>query len=106
MSRPASSGNSDLMSGYRRLAMRVIERAFRDLDCPSPDLRRSARAFLNGHPLLFLWCDLAEIRAARVIARATEALPLCPPHDTPAGGPAQASAGDMPKLATARASVS
>ena len=94
------------MTGYRRLAIRVIELAFRDLDCASPDLRQSARAFLAGHPLLFLWCDLAELRPARVIARATEARRV--PHRGHTSGLdlPQASAGVMSKLASARASVS
>lgn len=94
------------MTGYRRLAIRVIELAFRDLDCASPDLRQSARAFLAGHPLLFLWCDLAELRPARVIARATEGRPV--PRRRHAAGVqlSQASAGVIPKLASARASVS
>jgi hypothetical protein len=81
------------MVGYRRLAIRVIELAFRDLDCASPDLRHSARVFLTGHPLLFLWCDLANIRPARVIARAGGAAPQTP-------------AGALTKLAIARSSVS
>ena len=93
------------MVGYRRLAIRVIELAFRDLDCASPDLRRSARAFLTGHPLLFLWCDLAEIRAARVMARA-EARPRLDQHATFDLARGQAPAGVSAKLAIARASVS
>jgi len=95
------------MVGYRRLAVRVIELAFRDLECASPALRLSARAFLAGHPALFLWCDLAEIRAARVIARAGQ-------QDQPASGGAanvseplgQTAAGALTKLAIARSSVS
>ena len=81
------------MVGYRRLAIRVIELAFRDLECASPDLRSSARVFLTGHPLLFLWCDLADIRPARVIARAGRAT-------------GQTPAGALTKLASASSSVS
>jgi hypothetical protein len=91
--RNRTAGGPAPMVGYRRLAIRVIELAFRDLDCASPDLRRSAREFLTGHPLLFLWCDLADIRPARVIARAGTA-----PPQTPADA--------LTKLATARSSVS
>lgn len=70
----------DLLAGYRRLAIRVIELALRDLNCASPELRRSARTFLTADPLLGLWCDLAEIRPARVRARALQgpALPRRP----------------------------
>jgi hypothetical protein len=102
--RAAGSGTLPMV-GYRRLAIRVIELAFRDLDCASPDLRRSARAFLAGHPLLFLWCDLAEIRPARVMERAGEAAPR---QDPGASAPAviQTSAGALTKLAMARSSVS
>jgi len=102
----AAAGPSVPMVGYRRLAIRVIELAFRDLDCASPDLRRSARTFLMGHPLLFLWCDLAEIRPARVMARAGEATPrLDPRADSDAALP-QTPAGVLAKLAIARSSVS
>lgn len=102
--RTAATGTLPMV-GYRRLAIRVIALAFRDLDCASPDLRRSARAFLAGHPLLYLWCDLAEIRAARVMERAGETAPR---QDPGAAAPEllQTSAGALAKLAMARASVS
>jgi hypothetical protein len=96
------------LDGYQRLALRVIQQALRDLDCASPDLRQSAHAFLAGNPLLFLWCDLAAIGPARVMARAAQGPPW--PHrgsraPKPAGGCGQASAA-MAKLASARSSVS
>ncbi len=76
--------------GYQRLAIRVIQLALRDLHCASPELRQSARVFLGGDPLLFLWCDLADIGPARVMARAGHVQPSTP----------------MARLASARASVS
>lgn len=76
--------------GYQRLAIRVIQLALRDLNCASPALRESARVFLGGDPLLFLWCDIADIGPARVMARA---------------GRVQASAPTA-RLASARDSVS
>jgi hypothetical protein len=103
MNEPAA-GRAVPMAGYRRLAIRVIELAFRDLDCASPDLRRSAYDFLTGHPLLFLWCDLADIRPARVIARAGRR----GQHSIPGAGAAlpQTSADALAKLAIASSSVS
>lgn len=78
--------------GYQRLAIRVIQLALRDLNCASPELRQSARVFLGGDPLLFLWCDLADIGPARVMARA---------------GSVQASTpAPIARLASAKASVS
>jgi len=76
--------------GYQRLAIRVIQLALRDLNCGSPELRSSARAFLAGDPLLFLWCDLADIGPAQVMARAGHIQPSTP----------------TARLASARASVS
>lgn len=100
----AASAGALPMVGYRRLATRVIELAFRDLDCASPGLRRSARAFLAGHPLLFLWCDLADIRPMRVMERAGVAQR---PDPVAAGSVVlQTSAGTLTKLAIARSSVS
>jgi hypothetical protein len=99
----------DLLAGYRRLAIRVIELALRDLDCASPELRQSARTFLTHDPLLVLWCDLAEIRPARVRARAATG----PILSRRAGARAHAgdvtglqAPGDAAKLASARSSVS
>ena len=48
---------------YRRLAVRVIEQALRDLAgrAESSHDRDSARAFLSGSPMLSMWCEVAEI---------------------------------------------
>jgi hypothetical protein len=102
-SSPDAPGHADLLLGYRRLAVRVIERALRDLDSPDQHLRQSAHAFLTGNPLLSLWCDLAGIGAARVIARAAErqAWPARAGDPVPQAGVPQAA-----KLATAKSSVS
>lgn len=89
--------------GYQRLAIKVIQLAFRDLECGSPDLRQTARIFLKGHPLLYLWCDLAGVGAARVMAKATRAQA---PWPLQGAGAEPGQAADGPKLATARASVS
>ena len=57
---------------YRRLAVHVIERAFKDITastCPSGD-RQSAREFLAGSRMLFHWCRVASLDPHRVMARA------------------------------------
>jgi hypothetical protein len=48
---------------YRHLAVRVIDQALRDLAGPTGSRhdRESAREFLNGSPMLSLWCEVAEI---------------------------------------------
>jgi hypothetical protein len=53
---------------YRRLAVRVIEQALRDLAgrAESSHDRDSARAFLAGSPMLSLWCEVAEIDPRRI----------------------------------------
>ena len=63
---------------YRRLAVHVIERAFRDITaptCPSGD-RQSARNFLAGSRMLFHWCRVAALDPQRVMARAATLRPL------------------------------
>jgi hypothetical protein len=93
--------------GYQRLAIRVIQQALRDLDCASPNLRETAHVFLAGNPLLFLWCDVADIGPARVMARAAQMPPL--PHcrsGTLRTGPEGQAPSGIAKLARARASVS
>lgn len=62
--------------GYRRLATRVIHQALRDLTGASNADRETARRFLAGSPMLRFWCDLAQIRAAHVIARAATDWPV------------------------------
>jgi hypothetical protein len=57
---------------YRRLAMRVIERALKDLarpECGGED-RETAREFLAGSPMLLHWCRVATLDPRRVIASA------------------------------------
>jgi len=53
----------DAFLPYRRLAMRVIDQALRDLASPAQSAsdRESARAFLAGSPMLDHWCEVAEI---------------------------------------------
>ena len=58
------------LKAYRRLAIRVLELAFRDLDRGSPALQESALEFLTREKSLGLWCELAEIRSSRVISQA------------------------------------
>jgi hypothetical protein len=57
---------------HRRLAMRVIERAFKDMvapGCGAAD-RETAREFLAGSAMLLHWCRVAMLDPRRVIARA------------------------------------
>lgn len=57
---------------YRRLAMRVIERAFRDVSPQGRGARerQTAREFLGGSVMLFHWCQVARLDPRRVIATA------------------------------------
>jgi hypothetical protein len=57
----------------RHLAVRVIEQAVRDLsaaDASDAD-RESARGFLSGSPMLYRWCELANVNASWMVGRAT-----------------------------------
>ena len=58
---------------YRRLAIRVIELALRDLTAPACAAtdRETARAFLAGSPMLCHWCHVADIDPRRVVAHVT-----------------------------------
>jgi hypothetical protein len=58
--------------GYQRLAMRVIQRAFKDMIAPACAAgdRESARRFLAGSPMLLLWCSVAALDSRSVIVRA------------------------------------
>ena len=59
--------------GYRRLAIRIIQRAFKDMiepACAAGD-RESAWAFLAGSPMLLHWCSVAALDSRTVIVRAT-----------------------------------
>jgi hypothetical protein len=62
------------LSGYRRLSVRVIEQALRDVVAApgSAPERHSARVFLAGSPMLHLWCQLAALDPARVVAYAID----------------------------------
>ena len=57
----------------RHLAVRVIERAVRDLSASgaSDADRESARGFLSGSPMLYRWCELANVSASWMMGRAT-----------------------------------
>lgn len=60
--------------GYRRLSVRVIEQAFRDIVAApgsAPECH-SARTFLAGSPMLHLWCQLAALDPAHVVAHAIQ----------------------------------
>ena len=61
-------------AGCRRLAARVIEQAFRDLSgsVGSRADQKSARVFLAGSRMLYCWCEIANVSAAWIIARATK----------------------------------
>ena len=59
-----------MLQPYRRLAIRVIAQAFRDLRRGPPELRLSALEFLTDDTRLEMWCGLAEIGTGRVSARA------------------------------------
>jgi len=56
---------AEFLVPYRRVAMRVIGQAFRDLECPAQ--AAAARAFLTGSPMLRHWSAVAAIDAAAVI---------------------------------------
>ena len=60
-------------AGCRHLAVRVIEQAFRDLSgsVGSRADQESARAFLAGSWMLYRWCEIANVSAARTMARAS-----------------------------------
>lgn len=73
---PADDARGELIDAselitYQRLAMRVIQRAFKDLMSGSAaDDRESAREFLSGSPMLFHWCSVAALDPRRVMAQA------------------------------------
>lgn len=55
---------------HRRLALRVIERALRDIvapHCAAAD-RQTAREFLAGSSMLVHWCSVATLDPGRVTA--------------------------------------
>jgi hypothetical protein len=61
---------------YRRLSVRVIDQALRDI-AAAPGLASdsaSARAFLSGSPMLDLWCEVASLDPSRIVAHAERLL--------------------------------
>lgn len=57
----------------RHLAVRVIEQAVRDLSASGASHadRESARGFLSGSPMLYRWCEVANLNASWMVGRAT-----------------------------------
>jgi hypothetical protein len=93
--------SGEVLQPYRRLAIRVLAQAFRDLRRGPPELRLSALEFLTDGTRLEMWCGLAEIGAGRVSARAmAQRCDLLP-----AGEPIQTVDAGA-KLASAKSSVS
>lgn len=68
----SSGGVPADIDAYRRLALRVIDRAWRDAGDPSgaPGDRSTARAFLAGSRMLFLWCEVAALDPYGMMNRA------------------------------------
>jgi hypothetical protein len=60
----------------RHLAVGVIQQAVRDLSgaAASQADQESARTFLSGSPMLYRWCEVANLNAARTVAHATKLL--------------------------------
>ena len=60
----------------RHLAVCVIQQAVRDLSgaAASQADQESARTFLSGSPMLYRWCEVANLNAARTVAHATKLL--------------------------------
>jgi hypothetical protein len=69
--RPPPSSDAE-GSPYRHLAVRVIDQAFRDLASPVGSVAgpESAREFLAGTSMLYLWCEVADLNPAWLVARA------------------------------------
>ena len=57
----------------RHLAVRVLQQAVRDLSASgaSDADRESARGFLSGSPMLYQWCEVANVNASWMVGRAT-----------------------------------
>jgi len=58
----------------RNLAARVIQQAVLDLSGASASRadQESARTFLSGSPMLYRWCEVANLNVSRTVARATQ----------------------------------
>jgi hypothetical protein len=70
------SGDTCSTEAYRRLSVRVIDQALRDI-AAAPGLASdstSARAFLSGSPMLDLWCEVAALDPSRIVAYAERLL--------------------------------
>jgi hypothetical protein len=69
--RPPPSSDAE-GSPYRHLAVRVIDQAFRDLASPVGSVAgpESAREFLAGTSMLYLWCEVADLNPECLVARA------------------------------------
>ena len=69
--RPPPSSDAE-GSPYRHLAVRVIDLAFRDLASPvgSAAGPESAREFLAGTSMMYLWCEVADLNPECLVARA------------------------------------
>jgi len=67
---PSSSGAEG--APYRYLAVRIIDQAFRDLASPAGSAAgpESARQCLAGTSMLDLWCEVADLNPAWLVARA------------------------------------
>jgi hypothetical protein len=61
----------------RHLAVRVLQQAVRDLSGASASRadQQSARTFLSGSPMLYRWCQVANLNASRMVARAAKLMP-------------------------------
>ena len=72
MNHHTSGGPADLEAACRHLAVRVIYQAFRDLSgsTGSGADRESAREFLSGSPMLYRWCEIADLEPTSMIVRA------------------------------------
>jgi hypothetical protein len=70
----------------RRLALRVIDQAFRDLASPAGVRadKESARAFLAGSSMLYHWCQVADLDPAWMVARARKLISSAERFSTPA----------------------
>jgi hypothetical protein len=66
------SGDTCSTEAYRRLSVRVIGQALRDIAAApgSASEPGSARAFLSGSPMLDLWCEVAALDPSRIVAHA------------------------------------
>ncbi|MGH9313475.1 MAG: hypothetical protein ACRD09_13260 [Vicinamibacterales bacterium] len=84
---------------YRRLSVRVIDQALRDIVAApgSASDRNSARDFLAGSPMLDLWCGVAALDPARVVAHAGRLMDRRPTFFRPARHPERSVPADSVK---------